>query len=190
MATHSRFTKARCFEILGLQPSTPLDGIKAAYKTLAKKNHPDKAGLAKKQAIEMTSVFVDIKEAYEVLTGEVMPATQAPEGPSASTGGPTKAWQQWEEASKSKQDGDAKWSFAAVKKRLLLAYGNLCQSLVDEKRKMERLSVRRLEVWREIRRLVWGYLPRCRQGFSTSTLTSSWISGRPSTRSETIFVMA
>ncbi len=48
--------------ILGISPNTSAEGIRGAFRQLAKKFHPDKAGG------EKTAFFQDITEAYEVLS--------------------------------------------------------------------------------------------------------------------------
>lgn len=48
--------------ILGISPSASAEGIRGAFRQLAKKFHPDKAGC------EKTAIFQDITEAYEVLS--------------------------------------------------------------------------------------------------------------------------
>jgi DnaJ-class molecular chaperone len=48
--------------ILGISPNTSAEGVRGAFRQLAKKFHPDKAGG------ERTSYFQDITEAYEVLS--------------------------------------------------------------------------------------------------------------------------
>lgn len=48
--------------ILGISPTAGSEGIRCAFRQLAKKFHPDKAGS------ERTSYFQDITEAYEVLS--------------------------------------------------------------------------------------------------------------------------
>jgi DnaJ-class molecular chaperone len=48
--------------ILGISPATSVEGVRGAFRRLAKKFHPDKAGG------ERTAFFQDITEAYEVLS--------------------------------------------------------------------------------------------------------------------------
>ncbi len=48
--------------ILGISPDTRREGLRAAFRQLAKKFHPDKAGC------DQTAAFQDITEAYEVLS--------------------------------------------------------------------------------------------------------------------------
>lgn len=48
--------------ILGISPTTSAEGVRGAFRRLAKKFHPDKAGG------ERTAFFQDITEAYEVLS--------------------------------------------------------------------------------------------------------------------------
>lgn len=48
--------------ILGISPATSGEGVRGAFRRLAKKFHPDKAGG------ERTAFFQDITEAYEVLS--------------------------------------------------------------------------------------------------------------------------
>jgi DnaJ-class molecular chaperone len=48
--------------ILGISPTTSAEGVRGAFRQLAKKFHPDKAGG------ERTAFFQDITEAYEVLS--------------------------------------------------------------------------------------------------------------------------
>ena len=48
--------------ILGIPPNSSAEGVRFAFRRLAKKFHPDKAGR------ERTALFQDITEAYEVLS--------------------------------------------------------------------------------------------------------------------------
>lgn len=48
--------------ILGISPNTSREGLRAAFRQLAKRFHPDKAGC------DQTAAFQDITEAYEVLS--------------------------------------------------------------------------------------------------------------------------
>jgi len=56
------------YEILGLDPETPVDQVKKTYKKLSLKWHPDKVAEDEKEAAEKQ--FVEITKAYKVLTDE------------------------------------------------------------------------------------------------------------------------
>ena len=58
-----RHSMQQLFETLGLQPSATLADIKAAYRCLAKKYHPDK-----NRSAEATALFQQLGYAYNILT--------------------------------------------------------------------------------------------------------------------------
>lgn len=56
-------TREEALSILGLTAQATSEHVKAAYRTLARKTHPDKGG--------STEAFLKVKQAYELLTGKV-----------------------------------------------------------------------------------------------------------------------
>ena len=58
-----RHSMQQLFETLGLEPSVTLADIKAAYRCLAKKYHPDK-----NRSAEATALFQQLNYAYNILT--------------------------------------------------------------------------------------------------------------------------
>ncbi|MCL2333431.1 MAG: DnaJ domain-containing protein, partial [Candidatus Methanoplasma sp.] len=55
------------YEVLGVAKDASQDDIKKAYRTLAKKYHPDVTDLTKEEA---EAKFKELSEAYEVLSDE------------------------------------------------------------------------------------------------------------------------
>ncbi|KAK9779281.1 hypothetical protein SCAR479_03763 [Seiridium cardinale] len=68
--TISKLTTAECYSTLGLKPGASSESIKAAYRQLCFKYHPDKA-LNDPNAHEK---FIRVQDAFDVLTGRSEPA--------------------------------------------------------------------------------------------------------------------
>lgn len=64
----NRFPEIDPYDVLGLERGCSPSEIKAAYKKLALKNHPDRAPLAEKE--EATARFKIVGEAYELLSDD------------------------------------------------------------------------------------------------------------------------
>jgi COMPASS component SWD3 len=75
----------RCFEILGLQPGASKQQIKAAYRRLAKRWHPDQFGQDHPQRQQAEETLKRINDAYQTLKDipEYQPAKPAPPRASA-----------------------------------------------------------------------------------------------------------
>jgi hypothetical protein len=69
------------YRTLGLAPGATLDEVKAAYRRLAKRYHPDSAGSA------AVTRFLEIQHAYEMLTTGRLARPVARPRPSRTTGG-------------------------------------------------------------------------------------------------------
>ena len=70
-AASTEATEQQAYLILGVEPDAPLAEIKAAYRSLALKYHPDKAqgrGASAEEIESATERFTQISEAYELLT--------------------------------------------------------------------------------------------------------------------------
>ncbi|KAI1841986.1 hypothetical protein JX266_011846 [Neoarthrinium moseri] len=68
--SYSTLTTADSFKTLGLEPGATPAAVKAAYRKLCLKHHPDKA----RNDPGANAKFAKIREAYEVLTGKLEPA--------------------------------------------------------------------------------------------------------------------
>ena len=71
------------YRVLGVPPGAPLDEVKAAYRRLAKRHHPDAAGPAQLQR------FLVIQQAYESIARASRNATR-PGGPASRGGAPSR----------------------------------------------------------------------------------------------------
>lgn len=61
----SRTAPPNFFEILGVSPSSDVDGIAKAFRAFAKKNHPDRVGK------DGEALFVTVRDAYEAVKNPV-----------------------------------------------------------------------------------------------------------------------
>ncbi|KAF7532361.1 hypothetical protein G7054_g8039 [Neopestalotiopsis clavispora] len=67
----SQLTRAESYSLLNLAQGATKDQLKAAYRALALEFHPDKAGPDKGKQARHTEKFIQIREAFEVLNGEL-----------------------------------------------------------------------------------------------------------------------
>jgi curved DNA-binding protein CbpA len=70
---------ADCYRLLGLRTGASYEDIKASYRRLARKYHPDANPENQQQAKEK---FIQLTEAYRLLISVVKPSGKAPDSPS------------------------------------------------------------------------------------------------------------
>jgi curved DNA-binding protein CbpA len=101
----SNLGKVDCFRLLGLAPGSDETQIKAAFRNLAKTNHPDLGG--------STERFVKIQQAYERLMDPEFRKDERVQTSSDSRDGKSSYWRAWETGSSWWSSGTNRYSTEA-----------------------------------------------------------------------------
>ncbi len=94
-------TLDKCYELLELDPTASLDEIKAKYRNLARKFHPD----LNPGDIQAHQHFIDLSQAYQLLLKQIHP--QSP--PNSATTAPTSQKNVVNSSVHQKNEDELKW---------------------------------------------------------------------------------